>query len=84
MRKGNERGISYRQLNDRFSVSFSVVFNLLKRKYEHITDDKTNRSKKLKRKCKNNLNQEINERKSDLTMNEIKNKEIEAREERKN
>ena len=59
--KEQERGLSYRQLGDRFQISVGAVSNILKRKAEYTNDYETNRNKKLKRKFKDDLSQEINE-----------------------
>ena len=60
--KEKERGLSHRELRDKFQVSVGAVSNILKRKNEYINDYETNRNKKLKRRGKNDLSQTINER----------------------
>ena len=50
--KEKERGLSHRELRDKFQVSVGAVSNILKRKNEYINDYETNRNKKLKRRGK--------------------------------
>jgi hypothetical protein len=56
-----EKGLSHRQLCDKFQISLGVVSNILKRKSEYCHDYETNCNKKLKRKGKSDLSQEIND-----------------------
>ena len=49
-----------RQLSDKFQITLGAVSNILKRKLEYTDDYELNRNKKLKRKFKNDLNQDIN------------------------
>ncbi|CAF2777528.1 unnamed protein product [Rotaria sp. Silwood2] len=42
----SERGLSYRELKDKFHVSIGAVSNILKRKHEYIDDYQCNRNKK--------------------------------------
>ncbi|CAF3306560.1 unnamed protein product, partial [Rotaria sp. Silwood2] len=41
----SERGLSYRELKDKFHVSIGAVSNILKRKHEYIDDYQCNRNK---------------------------------------
>ena len=50
--KDKERGLSHRELKDKFHVSIGAVSNILKRKSEYINDYETNRNKKVKRKMR--------------------------------
>ncbi|CAF3999186.1 unnamed protein product [Rotaria sordida] len=58
--KEQENGFSYRELCDKFQISIGAVSNILKRKLEYTDDYELNRNKKLKRKSKNEFNQDIN------------------------
>ena len=59
--KEKERGLSHRQLSDRFQISLGAVSNILKRKSEYTHDYETNLNKKIKRKVRNDSSQEIND-----------------------
>jgi hypothetical protein len=59
--KEKERGLSHLQLSDRFRISFGAVSNILKRKAECNNGYESNGNKKLKRKFKDDLSQEIND-----------------------
>lgn len=59
--KEKEKGLSHRQLCDKFQISIGAVSNILKRKSEYCHDYETNCNKKLKRKGKSDLSQEIND-----------------------
>jgi hypothetical protein len=59
--KEKEHGSTPRELSDRFQISVGAVSNILKRKLEYTNDYETNRNKKLKRKMKDDSNQEVNE-----------------------
>jgi transposase len=59
--KEKDRGLSHRQLSDRFQVSVGSVSNILKRKLEYTNDYETNRNKKVKRKLRDDTNFNINE-----------------------
>jgi transposase len=43
--KDKERGLSHRQLSDRFQISVGAVSNILKRKLEYTSDYENNRNK---------------------------------------
>ena len=58
--KEKERGLSYRELKDKFQVSLGAVSNILKRKHEYLDDYESNQNKKFKRKLKDELGQTIN------------------------
>ena len=60
--KEKENGLSHRLLSERFHISIGAVSNILKRKLEYTNDYELNRNKKLKRKSKNEFNQDINRR----------------------
>jgi len=51
--KEKERGLSHRELRDKFQVSIGAVSNILKQKNEYINDYETNRNTKLKCRGKN-------------------------------
>ena len=59
--KEKERGLSYRELRDKFQVSIGAVSNILKRKNEYINDYETNLNKKVKRKVNQDFSQTIND-----------------------
>lgn len=59
--KEKERGLSHRQLSDRFEISVGAVSNILKRKLEYTNDYETNRNKRIKRKLREDSNATINE-----------------------
>ncbi|CAF2087064.1 unnamed protein product [Rotaria magnacalcarata] len=59
--KDSERGLSYRELRNKFQVSIGAVSNILKRKNEYITDYETNLNKRVKRKVNNDSSQTIND-----------------------
>jgi predicted DNA-binding protein YlxM (UPF0122 family) len=40
--KEKERGLSHRELRDKYQVSIDAVSNILERKNEHINDYETN------------------------------------------
>ena len=56
-----ERGLSHRELKDKFEVSIGAITNILKRKHEYISDYESNMNKKVKRKVHNNFSQTINQ-----------------------
>ncbi|CAF1172021.1 unnamed protein product [Rotaria sordida] len=56
-----EQGLSHRELSEKFEISLGAVSNILKRKCEYTNDYETNCNKKLKRKLKDDLRQEIND-----------------------
>ena len=60
--KEKENGLSHRVLSEKFHISIGAVSNILKRKLEYTNDYELNRNKKLKRKSKNEFNQDINRR----------------------
>ena len=55
-----ERGLSHRELKDKFRVSLETVSNILKRKNEYPDDYESNQNKKFKRKLKDEFGQTIN------------------------
>ena len=57
----NERGLSYKELKEKFQVFLDCVSNTLKWKHEYVNDYECNDSKKLKWKMKNDLNQTISD-----------------------
>ena len=59
--KEKEQGVSHRDLCNRFDISIGAVSNILKRKCEYTNDYETNKNKKVRRKYKNDLSQEIND-----------------------
>lgn len=59
--KEKDRGLSHRDLSNKFQVSIGAVSNILKRKHEYIDDYESNKNKKVKRKFKDDSGQEINE-----------------------
>ncbi|CAF2127050.1 unnamed protein product [Rotaria magnacalcarata] len=59
--KDSERGLSYRELRNKFQVSIGAVSNILKRKNEYITDYETNLNKRVKCKVNNHSSQTIND-----------------------
>ena len=59
--KEKERGLSHRELKDKFQVSLGAVSNILKRKNEYLYDYESNQNKKFKRKLKDDLGQTIND-----------------------
>ena len=59
--KERERGLSYRELGDKFQLSIGAVSNILKRKCEYENDYHSNQNKKVKRKVKGDLSQSIND-----------------------
>ena len=59
--KDKDQGASHRKLSKKFNISLDAVSNILKRKGEYTNDYETNRNKKLKRKLKNDISQEIND-----------------------
>jgi transposase len=44
--KEKERGLSRRQIKDKFQVSLGAISNILKRKNEYLNDYETNQNKK--------------------------------------
>jgi Mor family transcriptional regulator len=48
--KDKERGLSYRQLSDKFKLSFSAVSNVFKQTCEYTNNYERNQNKKVKRK----------------------------------
>ena len=59
--KEKEQGLSHRQLSKNYEVSIGSVSNILKRKSKYTHDFQTHKNKKVKRKLKNDLRQEIND-----------------------
>ena len=58
--KEKEVGLSYGELSQKFKVSVGAVSNILKRKSQYIDDYESNRNKRVKRKSKNLLSEDIN------------------------
>jgi predicted DNA-binding protein YlxM (UPF0122 family) len=56
-----ERGLSHREIKDKFHASLGAISNILKRKNEYINDYETNQNKKMKRKLKDDFSQTIND-----------------------
>lgn len=54
------KGLSYRELSNKFQISIGAVSNILKRKLEYTNDYESKRNKILKRKFKNEFNQDAN------------------------
>ena len=46
--KERDRGLSYRELSDKFQLSIGAVSNIFKRKWEYVNDYQTNQNKKVK------------------------------------
>lgn len=59
--KEKEQGVSHQQLGEKFQISLRAVSNILKHKCEYTTDYEAYKNKKIKRKSKNDLSQEINQ-----------------------
>ena len=58
--KEKENGLSHRLLSEKFHISIGAVSHILKRKLEYTNDYELNRNKKLKRKFKDESNQDLN------------------------
>ncbi|CAF2002117.1 unnamed protein product [Rotaria magnacalcarata] len=56
-----ERGLSHRDLRDKFQVSIGAVSNILKRKHEYMSDYETNLNRNVKRKVNQDFRQIIND-----------------------
>ncbi|CAF1418298.1 unnamed protein product [Adineta ricciae] len=61
LRKAKDRGLSHRELSNKFSLSLGGVSNILKRKYEYMNDYEANQSRNVKRKIKGEFSQELND-----------------------
>ena len=59
--KDKDQGTYHRKLSQKFNISLGAVSNILKRKDEYTSDYETSRNKKLTRKLKNDISQEIND-----------------------
>ena len=59
--KEKEQGLSHGQLSKNYEVLIGSVSNILKMKSEYTHDFQTHKNKRVKRKLKNDLRQEIND-----------------------
>jgi predicted DNA-binding protein YlxM (UPF0122 family) len=65
--KERDNGINYHIFAEKYKISLGAVVNIIKRRDKYLSDYKRNENKEAKRKMKNNVAQQIDEKmKSDF------------------